>query len=117
MKIGEKGLDRKAATDAATQIAAQGFELLGDKVAIIRDPCDTRVGLIVLTDETETRPLRGTLVSIGDGVTTKRELNIGDRATFSKYFNVLLELPLVNGKDSVMVEVVHQNDLYFVWRH
>jgi chaperonin GroES len=120
--IGEKGLTRQEAMDVAAQLEAQGFVLYGARVAFVRDPEEEKTASgLILPDQARARPLRGTVVMVGRGAEVDEEGNsvgirVGDRATFSKYFNTLFELPLING-DKVYVEVVTLNDVYIGWRH
>lgn len=119
--IGENGLSRQEAMDAAAQVEAQGFVLYGPRVAVIRDKEENKKGSIYLPDQAVGRPLRGTVVMVGVGAETDEDNNpigihVGDRVSFSKYKNTLFDLPLTTG-DSVYVEVVHLSDIYIGWRH
>lgn len=121
-RIAEHGLNRKEAMDVAAQLEAQGFILYGPRVAVIRDPEAEKIGNIFVPEQAKNKPLRGTVVMVGVGAQTDEEgnptgLQVGDRVTFSKYFNTLFELPLVDGKTQVYVEVVSINDVYIGWRH
>jgi co-chaperonin GroES (HSP10) len=115
--IGENGLDRKEAMDAAAQLAAEGFRCYGEKVGVIRDKEADKVGSIYIPDNSRSKPLRGTVVMVGEGVPEDFGISVGDRATFSKYNNVLFDLPLVKSGDSIYVEIVHCTDIYIGWRH
>jgi chaperonin GroES len=120
--IGENGLTRAEAMDAAAQLQAEGFVLYGARVAIIRDPEDEKTASgIIVPDQARSKPLRGTVVMVGAGAEIDDEgaatgIHVGDRCTFSKYFNTLFELPLIDGT-KVYVEVVPLNDIYIGWRH
>ena len=120
--IGEKGLSRQECIDVAAQLEAQGFILMGEKVAVIRDPDQERTaGGIIIPDGSATKPLRGTVVAVGAGCVTDDGdpigVRVGDRVTFTKYRGTVHQLPLVNGDDVVHVESVHVGDIFFVWRH
>lgn len=119
--IGEKGLTRKEAMDVAAQLEAEGFVLYEGRIAVIRDPEKEQEGSIILPEQAKRKPLCGTVVMVGVGAQVDEEgnevgIHVGDRITFSKYFNTLFELPLING-DTVFVEVVHMHDVYIGWRH
>lgn len=115
--IGEHGLTRKEAMDAAAQLEAEGFIMYEERIGVIRDPEQEKIGSLYVPDQARNRPLRGTVVMIGAGVSEEFGIYVGDRITFSKYFNILFDLPLMNGEDTVYVEVVHVSDLYIGWRH
>jgi chaperonin GroES len=111
--IGEAGLTRDQAIDVAAQLQAEGFLALEERVGVIRDPAPDRTeGGLYLPDQSKNKPILGTVVMVGEGVTS--DIRVGDRVSFTKYRPTRFELPLVNG-DKVQVEVMHVADIYIRW--
>lgn len=113
MEIGLKGLTRSEARDVAAQLEAEGFKALEERVGVIRDPAPEKIGLIHIPDSAQVKPIRGTVVMVGEMV--QSDLQIGDRVVFTKYRPTLAEFPLLNG-DSVFVELMTVSDIYVRWR-
>ena len=114
-----RGMAVSADLEAMRQ-AGKGYILIGSKIAVLRDEAQQE-GKIILTDGAKPKMFEGTIVGIGQAVRNNPEefdaqgVEVGDRATFSKYEGSIHEITL-SGGDKVSVEVMHINDLYFVWK-
>lgn len=110
--IGENGLERSEAVDVAAMLLAQGFLLLDDRVAVIRDPEAEEISGIIIPEQARNKPIRGTVVMVGEAVVS--DVTVGDRVAFTKYRPTRFQLPLMDGKN-VQVEVMHVADVYIRW--
>jgi chaperonin GroES len=103
--------------EIAAKMEAQGFQLIGERIAVIRDEAETRTKSGIYLSEAETlRPIRGTIVAVGDLAAQDGSFRVGDRITFEKYRGILHELPLFDGTKQE-VEVFSSSSVYFIWRH
>ena len=109
-----------AADLEALRKSGKGYILVGSKIAVLRDEA-VQEGVIILSDNAKPKMFEGTIVAIGQAIRNNPEeydaqgLEVGQRATFSKYEGALHKVAL-SGGDSVELEVMHINDLYFVWQ-
>ena len=116
-------MSHKKAMDLAAELQAREIVLVGERVAIMRDEGEeiTKGGIIV-PDNYKEKPIRGTIVAVGTGVTnyTKDERydgikdGIGKRVTFIRYHQAIQSLTRLDGT-KVEVQFVHASDVYFMW--
>ena len=110
--IGELGLTRAEALQVAAQLEAEGFLALDGRIGVVRDPAPDKAGMIIIPDASKVKPIRGTVVIVGEGADA--DLRPGDRVVFTKYRPTMVEFPLLNG-DNVLVEMMTVNDIYVRW--
>jgi co-chaperonin GroES (HSP10) len=109
--IGENGLTQAEAVDVAARLLAQEFLLLDDRIAVIRDPEEQEKNGIIIPEQSRNKPIRGTVVMVGDLV--QHDIEVGDRVAFTKYRPTRFQLPLIEGE--AQVEVMHVADVYIRW--
>lgn len=106
---------RKEALQTAADIEARGFKLRPGKIAIIRDDAEeVTAGGIIIVDEAQRKPMSGTVVMVGD-LTSVGSISLSDWVTVSKYFGVTHRIRTGDGFD-LEVEIIHEDDVYIVWR-
>ena len=112
----------KDAWQVAAEVKALGYIVPGSKVLIIRDlPMEqTSTGGIILREEAQARPLKGTIIGLGKGIEKDPAnydldgIDVLMRATFSKYEGHKESIALLDG-DTVEVEFLTGLDLYLIW--
>lgn len=112
----------KDAKQIAAEIAALGYIVPGSKVLILRDETMEQRSEegIVLREEAQARPLKGTILALGQGIEKGPEeydldgIDVLMRATFSKYEGHIENITLL-GDDTVGVEFLTAADLYLIW--
>ncbi len=106
----------------AAEVKALGYIVPGSKVLIMRDGAmeqEADMG-ITLRKEAQMRPLKGTIIGLGQGILKDPSVYDLDgievlmRATFSKYEGHKELITLRNG-DAVEVEFLTAADLYLIW--
>lgn len=114
--------DNKDAARVAAEIEALGYIVPGSKLLIIRDETmeQESSGGIILREEAQARPLKGTIIALGMGIRKDAAaydldgINVLMRATFSKYEGHKEAIALLDG-DVVEVEFLTSPDLYLIW--
>jgi co-chaperonin GroES (HSP10) len=117
-----KSKNDKAAMQVAAEIRALGYVVPGSKLLIMRDqPMEQETaGGIILREEAQARPLKGTIIALGQGIMKCPEdydldgIDVLMRATFSKFEGHKESIALLDG-DVVEVEFLTAADLYLVW--
>ncbi len=112
----------KSAFNVGIEIGGMGYIVPGSKVVIMRDETaeQTSDGGIILREESQMRPLKGTIIALGQGIVKHPEeydmdgVKVGMRATFSKYEGHHELISLMDG-DSVEVEFMTAADLFLLW--
>ena len=110
----------------AAKIELAGAELLGTRVAIIRDETpdyfekDGQRTKIVMPDTSKKieAPPRGTVIAVGRDIRNMKDpvdIQIGDRVTFVVW-NASEERVDVSGMEDVKMVVVHISDVKWRWR-
>ena len=117
-----KSKSEKDARRVAAEIEALGYIVPGSKVLIIRDETmeQKSEGGIIMREEAQARPLKGTIIALGQGIRKDPAtydldgINVLMRATFSKYEGHKESIALLDG-DTVEVEFLTSADLYLIW--
>lgn len=117
-----KSKANKDARRVAAEVEALGYIVPGSKVLIIRDDVmeQTSSGGIILRKEAQARPLKGTIIGLGQGILKDPAtydldgISVLMRATFSKYEGHKESIALLDG-DTVEVEFLTAADLYLIW--
>lgn len=117
-----KSKANKDARRVAAEVEALQYIVPGSKVLIIRDEAmeQTSTGGIILREEAQARPLKGTIIGLGQGILRDPAtydldgIYVGMRATFSKYEGHKESIALLDG-DTVEVEFLTSADLYLIW--
>lgn len=112
----------KDAFQVAAEVDALGYIVPGSKVLIIRDLAmeQESTGGIILREEAQARPLKGTIIGLGKGIMKDPAnydldgIHVLARATFSKYEGHKENIALLGG-DTVEVEFLTAADLYLLW--
>lgn len=105
--------------DVIAGIRAMGLDIVGERVAVVRDPEVERIGSIIVPDTAKKKEPRGTIVGIGVGVAAMEEsavlgLRVGKHAMYTKYNPIDFFVTLPNGTEA-RLELMHVSDIYMSW--
>ena len=79
---------------------------LADRVLVLPAPAEEKVGGIIIPDTAKEKPLRGTVVAVGEGkADEKMILKAGDEVLYGKYSGTELEF------DGVKYLIMRQSDV------
>lgn len=70
------------------------FRPIGDRLLIIQDKADEKVGKIYLTEGAREKPYKGTVIKVGDGIDPEKGsvFKPGDKVFYSKYAGTDLKI-------------------------
>jgi len=113
----------KDAIELAAELQAMTYEIIGERVGVLADEAEEKIGSIIIPETSKIRPIRGTIVVLGQALVnpdaeTKRKyagVDIGKRVTFNKYLNIVQKVKRMDGSDLEII-VLHASDIYFCWR-
>lgn len=114
-------MERKEILEFAAWIKANGVVFFGEKVVVVRDQADDKLGsgIIIAAETHKRKEKRGTVVAIGLVIDEEHKelagLNIGDRIIFNVYNTLELEIPDRSGTLR-QVCVFHASDIYAGFR-
>ncbi len=101
-------------TNVIAGFMVSGIQVKGQRVAVVRDPTETKVGSIYLADEAQRKEPTGTIVALGKKVVAEDEVAVGDRIMYTKYAPIQFKVSLPDDS-RVDVELFHVNDIYLEW--
>jgi chaperonin GroES len=97
--------------------SAMNLKPIADRIIIKREPSDTKSsGGIILPDNAQKKPQRGTILAVGpgkmnkDGVRAAMQLKVGDKVLFTSWAGD--EYKDTKNKDDVLV--MHESDVLAV---
>jgi len=86
----------------------------GERVAVVRDPSEEKIGSIILAPEAQRKEPRGTIVAVGGGVDDNEDIQVGDRVMYTKYSPIHFTINLPTG-EKADVELFHISDIYITY--
>lgn len=87
----QQKLAREASREKETGRPLKDFQPLNDRLAVERDPPESKIGSIVIPDTAQQKLARGTVVAVGpgakdeQGVRKSMDVELGARVLFGKY--------------------------------
>jgi len=106
--------------DVIAGLQAMGIIIYGERVAVVRDPEEEKVGSIIIPDQAKRKEPRGTVVGRGLGLKELEDsitagLEVGDRVMYTKYNPIDFFIRLPDGTEA-RLELMHVSDLYLGWK-
>lgn len=113
----------KDAIALAAELQALTYELIGERVGVLPDAAEEKIGSLYIPETSTTKPVRGTIVVVGQALLNPDDdsrrkyagIDIGKRVTYNKYNCLTMKVKRMNGNDLELV-VLHASDIYFCWR-
>lgn len=107
--------------EVAKQLETMGYEFVGPRFVIMRDPMDTKIGMLYLPQSGQREKRSGVIVAVGTGVEADASehpvaadllarVYPGQKTLFAKYEAVQLDLKLL--EKTIRLDFVHWRDLY-----
>jgi co-chaperonin GroES (HSP10) len=106
--------------DVTAGLAAMGMDIVGERIAVVRDPELEQIGSIIVPDTARKKEPRGTIVGVGVGVAAMEDsavlgIEVGKRAMYTKYNPIDFYVTLPNGVQA-RLELMHVSDVYLCWK-
>lgn len=107
---------KELALDIIAGMKVAGIDVCYERLAILRDEAEEKIGSIYVPEEAKVKPKRGTLVAIGDGVDpdVAAKMQLGMRCMFTKYTPIQFTVDLPDGR-KVALDLIHVSDMYLKW--
>ena len=120
MKPTELSEHEQFVRDVIAGLQAMGIIIYGERVAVVRDPEQEKVGLLYIPEEGKRKEPRGIVVGQGLGLLELEDsitagLEVGDRVMYTKYNPIDFSITLPDGRIAKL-ELMHVSDLYLGWR-